>query len=228
MERKLGAVGRYTGPNRCLCYDFPSEMLLVPMYLDLFLDTDDQIDRQRLAQGKFGFSKTQLDIVQRGVERNEAIVLKGWPGTGKTYTGTHMHLGRLVNAHLRSGRAEYDSEQASKGLIITLNPKLSVYLKEELDQYEKGPWSELARDRIAWYELKKSVDVLSMEEIVARLDDFESSNARSRGSWLKDLKDIHDNHWKRFVHSCKNLPEWNTTQPMTGRKPLKNFKNAFG
>ena len=198
----------------------------VPEYLDLFSDADDKINDERL-EGEFGFSRTQLNIIQQGVLKNKAIVLKGWPGTGKTYTGTHMLLGRLVKAHLQSGRAEYDPELASKGLIITLNPSLSKYLKEELDQYKNGPWSELAQERIGWSSLKKSVEVLSMEEIVSKLDRFASTEMETGNTQLKDLKDIQDDHWEHFRDLCNKYSEWHLDERYDWKKASREYQESF-
>ena len=197
----------------------------IPEYIELFSDTDDKVDDERL-EGEFGFSRTQLNIIQRGVQKNKAIVLKGWPGTGKTYTGTHMLLGRLVNAHLQSGRAEYDPELASQGLIITLNPDLSKYLKEDLDQYKTGPWSLLA-PTIEWASLKQSVSVLSMEEIVSKLDRTDNTNGKLNPIHLKDLRQIQQDHWRTFCKRCKQRNDWEYDPAYDWKKASREYQESF-
>ena len=64
------------------------------------------------------FSEEQSHSLKRGLSNKQPIILKGWPGTGKTFTGTHFLISRLVNQFIKSTKTLYLPENEPKGLIV--------------------------------------------------------------------------------------------------------------
>ena len=147
------------------------------------------------------FSEEQSHSLKRGLSNKQPIILKGWPGTGKTFTGTHFLISRLVNQFIKSTKTLYLPENEPKGLIVTLNPKLSRFLKspQELNVYRKGPWnlllpSDSSSLTVEWGYLRQSIEVYSMEEIIRKLDGGQGS----AGLKIIDLKYIQSRLWKNI------------------------------
>ncbi|MGB1633275.1 MAG: hypothetical protein ACPHEN_07850, partial [Candidatus Poseidoniaceae archaeon] len=198
--------------------------------LDITSKSQKKIDRNEggqdspsLSTDKRFFSKEQLEAIKPPLIDKASIVLKGWPGTGKSYTGMQVLLSRLVSDHNRSGRATYNAASEANGLVVTLNPNLADYLSEELqfnEDFSSGAW-QLDNSDIPWSELQQSVDVLSLEEILHELD------KPSRGgdvfqTPIIDLKGIHDGIWALYKETSRKL-----NRPSdTGRKG-KNTRKKF-
>lgn len=146
--------------------------------------------------GNHIFSKEQVKALKYGIRSKQPIILRGWPGTGKTFTGTHFLLARLVNLFNRSDREVYVAANEPKGLVVTLNPKLSEYLKSEreLNKYEHGPWKKINIFQIGWKELSQSIDIMSMREIIVRLEGIDASQKFE----LIDLKGVYDRYWRTY------------------------------
>ncbi|MCH1540306.1 MAG: hypothetical protein L7S56_02560 [Candidatus Poseidonia sp.] len=176
---------------------------------------------------KGALSKGQQQIIFDAFKADEHIQISGWPGVGKTYAGTHYLLANLVNQFVRSPKPIYDHNNEAKGLIVTLNPMLSQFIKDDLAQYNTpdADWKNLANAKnkeVEWSELKQSVLTLSMEEIIQKLDE---GNPRARVLKLMDLKEVHDEYWVKFN---KNNPKSDYTWKEASKDFQKHFFTPLG
>jgi len=81
-------------------------------------------------------SSSQIQALMLGQESEHSIILKGYPGSGKTYTGVEAIIFRQAQLH-RLGRTDAFS------LIVALNDQLAKSIERELeDNHKKSKYLE--------------------------------------------------------------------------------------
>ena len=120
--RRTGNITAQIEPLRSI-YDYPSNLLATRSKM-IF---DDQ-------KGRFekGLSRTQVSVLSSG-QNLRPIILKGFPGTGKTYTGVERILIRQAN--------NVRNKSSSRPLIISLNEQLANSIHGDLyRQHKESPF----------------------------------------------------------------------------------------
>jgi len=220
------SIGRFTGLGT---YQDKMKEIHQGIIDKSFNSSDTRSIRSNKRRKNNRFSTEQQDTLKRGLNTKHPIILKGWPGTGKTFTGTHFLISRLVNRFIKSGRTLYLPETEPKGLIVTLNPELSRFLKspQELDVYKKGPWTNLLHDNpdltVRWEHLRQSIDVYSMVEIIRKLD---AGDGNSRLN-IVDLKDVYEKYWQGIYLTKKKFLEQKNHRSYSWKEAASDLQNRF-
>lgn len=178
--RRTGNIMAQIEPLRSI-YDYPSNLLATRSKM-IF---DDQ-------KGRFekGLSRTQVSVLSSG-QNLRPIILKGFPGTGKTYTGVERILIRQAN--------NVRNKSSSKPLIISLNEQLANSIHGDLyRQHKESPFLHLFDSQEGKMDVLQTIDVRSMKQIIEEWipDITQTSNG---SEWLIDSKwlnqiflDMHD------------------------------------
>ena len=167
--RRTGNITAQIEPLRSI-YDYPSNLLATRSKM-IF---DDQ-------KGRFekGLSRTQVSVLSSG-QNLRPIILKGFPGTGKTYTGVERILIRQAN--------NVRNKSSSRPLIISLNEQLANSIHGDLyRQHKESPFLHLFDSQEGKMDVLQTIDVRSMKQIIEEWipDITQTSNG---SEWLIDSK----------------------------------------
>ena len=146
--RRTGNIMAQIEPLRSI-YDYPSNLLAKRSKM-IF---DDQ-------KGRFekGLSRTQVSVLSSG-QNLRPIILKGFPGTGKTYTGVERILIRQAN--------NVRNKSSSKPLIISLNEQLANSIHGDLyRQHKESPFLDLFDSQEEKMDVLHTIDVRSMKQVI--------------------------------------------------------------
>ncbi len=108
--------------------------------------------------GEPSLSPQQIEAIRKFVDKHSPIQIRGFPGTGKTFSGVEVLISKLAHTDQPSKRA----------LIVTLNPALTKDIREDIVNKHGGS-RELhhlsATDLLGTGSHGKVIQPLSIEEI---------------------------------------------------------------
>jgi len=164
-------------------------------------------------KGRFekGLSRTQIRAMSSG-QNVRPIILKGFPGTGKTYTGVERILIRQAN--------NVRNNSSSKPLIISLNEQLANSIHGDLyRQHKKSPFLDLFDSEQEKMDVLHTIDVRSMKQIIEEwIPDI--TQLENGDDWLIDSKALNEMFLKMVERKIFDIGDW--------RGLLRDFqKNLF-
>jgi len=122
-------------------------------------------------------SETQVKSVQD--QQGHTLILRGFPGTGKTFTGTR----RLLHRHA----VRYRQGQPVRSLIVAFNDYLAKSIRTELVKEKYAELDPLPNE--ARKEILDNIDVLSMKQVYEQwTPDLIPKN---NDAWLLQAEQIH-------------------------------------
>jgi len=152
-------------------------------------------------KGRFekGLSRTQIRAMSSG-QHVRPIILKGFPGTGKTYTGVERILIRQAN--------NVRNNSSSKPLIISLNEQLANSIHGDLyRQHKESPFLDLFDSEQEKMDVLHTIDVRSMkqviEEWIPEITQLENGN-----DWLIDSKALNEMFLEMVERTIFDIGDW--------------------
>ena len=133
----------------------------------------------KLPEGHFEETKKLLSKEQRNAVQKQAkspLLLSGFPGTGKTFTGVEMMIGH-INELLKTGKKN------KKGLIVTLNSQLADSIESEIPVMHKESAQMTGNRKIS--DIMEKIEIGSVEKIISDwAPDFKNDCEQDQDGWL--------------------------------------------
>ncbi|DAC14551.1 MAG TPA: hypothetical protein D7I06_08755, partial [Candidatus Poseidoniales archaeon] len=204
IEEFIRRTGNITAQIEPLCstHDYPTNLLATRSKM-IFDDQKGQFEK--------GLSRTQVKVLRAG-ENLRPIILKGFPGTGKTYTGVERILIRQAN--------NVRNKSSSKPLIISLNEQLANSIHGDLyRQHKESPFLDLFDSQEGKMDVLQTIDVRSMKQIIEEWIPGISKTS-SGNEWLLDSKALNEIFLEMHERRIFSVGDW--------RGLLRDFqKNLF-
>lgn len=204
IEEFIRRTGNITAQIEPLCstHDYPTNLLATRSKM-IFDDQKGQFEK--------GLSRTQVKVLRAG-ENLRPIILKGFPGTGKTYTGVERILIRQAN--------NVRNKSSSKPLIISLNEQLANSIHGDLyRQHKESPFLDLFDSQEGKMDVLQTIDVRSMKQIIEEWIPGISKTS-SGDEWLLDSKALNEIFLEMHERRIFSVGDW--------RGLLRDFqKNLF-
>ncbi|MBT4058694.1 MAG: AAA family ATPase [Euryarchaeota archaeon] len=126
-------------------------------------------------------STEQFDTVL--AQKSKPLLLSGFPGTGKTFTGVEMMIGHLNNL--------LDKNIDKKGLIVTLNSQLADAIEIEIPEMHKDT-ERLEGTERGIEEIMKKMEIGSVKKIISTwapdfIKDCKKKDTRGEPDWLIEI-----------------------------------------
>ena len=188
------------------------------------LEPKDKFGRPDKLKSIEKLSTSQIDLLIDGSNSEHCTILRGFPGTGKTYTGVESIISRQASL-FSSGRTD------SKSLIISLNNQLANSISRELrdnhiNSFYLRDFSSEMKDQII-----NSIDILSLDQVIEKWApdlipkmDTERLDQMFRRMYEKRNSDklVELNHW-RMLEADFNRKMFDTSGKFRSKKDYLNL-----